>query len=186
MSGRRRSGAREIEELVRGELAFLSMKGVQFKVEIADKGWIGEDGQGRGGVPAHDEPGRTLKAAAEGRVRGRAFEDHARHQEGHGRRRGEDLCLRRDRCGHRGQGGRGGGQKARGAFREAPDHLYHPSPADSGLRGPPFPCEETPGRGGDPHLDHAGSQVRSGSKRSQGCSGVSRLPRRRGGRQRRC
>jgi DNA repair protein RecN (Recombination protein N) len=32
LSARRRSGAREIEELVRGELAFLSMKGVQFKV----------------------------------------------------------------------------------------------------------------------------------------------------------
>lgn len=37
LSAARKKGAHEIEELVRGELAFLSMKGVQFKVDIATR-----------------------------------------------------------------------------------------------------------------------------------------------------
>ena len=61
LSARRRNGVREIEELVRGELAFLSMKGVQFKVEIADKGWIGEDGRDEVEFLLTTNPGEPLR-----------------------------------------------------------------------------------------------------------------------------
>ncbi len=59
--GGRRSGAREIEELVTEELAFLSMKGVRFKVEIADKGWIGEDGRDEVEFLLTTNPGEPLR-----------------------------------------------------------------------------------------------------------------------------
>ena len=61
LSALRRNGAREIEELVRRELAFLSMKGVQFKVEIADKGWIGEDGRDEVEFLLTTNPGEPLR-----------------------------------------------------------------------------------------------------------------------------
>ncbi len=45
LSAARRKGAKRVEEAVAGELELLSMKGVNFKIVITDKGHIDEDGK---------------------------------------------------------------------------------------------------------------------------------------------
>ena len=61
LSARRREGARGIEELMTGELSLLSMRGADFRVEIGDKGWIGEDGRDEVEFLLTTNPGEPLK-----------------------------------------------------------------------------------------------------------------------------
>ncbi|OPY66259.1 MAG: DNA repair protein RecN [Syntrophorhabdaceae bacterium PtaU1.Bin034] len=61
LSQARKKGAADIEKRVIDELRFLSMKGVQFRVTIADKGWIGEDGRDEVEFLLSTNPGEPLK-----------------------------------------------------------------------------------------------------------------------------
>ncbi len=61
LSGARRRGAEKIEKLVMEELDHLSMKGVRFRVEITDRGWIGEDGRDDVEFLLSTNPGEPLK-----------------------------------------------------------------------------------------------------------------------------
>jgi DNA repair protein RecN (Recombination protein N) len=61
LSEARRKGAGQIERLVTDELLFLSMKGVQFRIEIADKGSIGEDGRDEVEFLLSTNPGEPLR-----------------------------------------------------------------------------------------------------------------------------
>jgi DNA repair protein RecN (Recombination protein N) len=61
LSERRRQGARQIERLVKEELHFLSMKGAEFRIEIADNGTIGENGRDDVEFLLSTNPGEPLK-----------------------------------------------------------------------------------------------------------------------------
>jgi DNA repair protein RecN (Recombination protein N) len=61
LSDARKRGAEQIEQLVMKELNFLSMKGVRFKVEVSDRGWIGEDGRDEVDFLLSANPGEPLK-----------------------------------------------------------------------------------------------------------------------------
>jgi DNA repair protein RecN (Recombination protein N) len=69
LSEARRHGAEQIERLVKDELVVLSMKGVQFKIEITDKGSIGDDGRDEIEFLLSTNPGepvRPLRRVASG------------------------------------------------------------------------------------------------------------------------
>jgi DNA repair protein RecN (Recombination protein N) len=61
LSGMRLQGAGRIERLIMDELLFLSMKGVQFKIEITQKAAIGEDGRDEVEFLLSTNPGEPLK-----------------------------------------------------------------------------------------------------------------------------
>ena len=61
LSASRRKGAGRVEELVTEELDLLSMKGVRFKVNIGDKGSIGEDGADEVELLLSTNPGEPLR-----------------------------------------------------------------------------------------------------------------------------
>ncbi len=61
LSASRRGGTGRIEKLVMDELALLSMKGVRFRIEIADRGSIGEDGRDEVEFMLSTNPGEPLR-----------------------------------------------------------------------------------------------------------------------------
>jgi DNA repair protein RecN (Recombination protein N) len=61
LSAARKQGAARIEKLVMDELDFLSMKGVRFKIEIADRNMIAEDGRDDIEFLLSTNPGEPLK-----------------------------------------------------------------------------------------------------------------------------
>jgi len=61
ISAARKKGASRIEKLVCDELAFLSMKGVKFKVEITERAAIGEDGKDEVEFMLSANPGEPLR-----------------------------------------------------------------------------------------------------------------------------
>jgi DNA repair protein RecN (Recombination protein N) len=61
LSASRKVGTGRIEKLVMEELALLSMKGVRFKIEIADRGSIGEDGRDEVEFMLSTNPGEPLR-----------------------------------------------------------------------------------------------------------------------------
>jgi DNA repair protein RecN (Recombination protein N) len=61
LSAARREGAERIERLVMEELLFLSMKGVHFKIDITDKGVVGEDGRDEVEFLLSANPGEPLR-----------------------------------------------------------------------------------------------------------------------------
>lgn len=61
LSELRRQGAGQIERLIIEELLLLSMKGVKFKIEMTDKGSIGEDGRDEVEFLLSTNPGEPLK-----------------------------------------------------------------------------------------------------------------------------
>jgi DNA repair protein RecN (Recombination protein N) len=61
LSETRHHGAEQIERLVMDELFFLSMKGVRLKIEITDKGLIGEDGRDEVEFLLSTNPGEPLR-----------------------------------------------------------------------------------------------------------------------------
>jgi DNA repair protein RecN (Recombination protein N) len=61
LSASRKEGAARIEKLVMGELAFLSMKGVRFKIEITEGETIGEDGRDEVEFLLSTNPGEPLR-----------------------------------------------------------------------------------------------------------------------------
>jgi DNA repair protein RecN (Recombination protein N) len=61
LSTARIEGAGKIEKLVTGELLFLSMKGVRFKIDITDRGAIAEDGRDEIEFLLSTNPGEPLR-----------------------------------------------------------------------------------------------------------------------------
>lgn len=61
LSAARKEGAEKIEKLVTGELLFLSMKGVRFKIDITDRGMVAEDGRDEMEFLLGTNPGEPLR-----------------------------------------------------------------------------------------------------------------------------
>ncbi len=61
LSLKRKKGSSGIEKAIINELGFLSMKGLQFKVEITDKGFVDRDGQDDMELMISTNPGEPLK-----------------------------------------------------------------------------------------------------------------------------
>jgi DNA repair protein RecN (Recombination protein N) len=61
LSAARRGGVKDIERAVIDELKFLSMKGMQFKIDITDKGAIEEDGRDDVELLISTNPGEDVK-----------------------------------------------------------------------------------------------------------------------------